>query len=167
MTYDHKVCHVVFHVSNTNYREKLTTVSTARRRVIFKFFTIQRKASEQYIPVVLLKKMLYILVSHAFEWYHVNFYYLKILRRFLLAPIPRLIFHNQLALTMFRILLTPSLLLIAKYTQIILEMLITIDHSFSRTNIKQFTILHFGPKLWNSLPKILRNWQVTLVSRLR
>ena len=58
---------------------------------------------------------------------------------------------THIIITSFLILLTPPLLLIAKYTHTILEMLIT-DLFFCRTNIKQFTILHLGPKLWNSLP---------------
>ena len=59
---------------------------------------------------------------------------------------------THIIITSFLILLTPPLLLIAKYTHTILEMLITTDLFFCRTNIKQFTILHLGPKPWNSLP---------------
>ena len=60
---------------------------------------------------------------------------------------------NRIIITSFFIRLTrPPLLLIAKYTHIILEMLITNRLHFCRTNIKQFTTLHLGPKRWNSLP---------------
>ena len=57
----------------------------------------------------------------------------------------------HIVITSFLIRLTPPLLLIAKYTRIILAMLITPD-LICRTNIKQFTILHLGLKQWNSLP---------------
>ena len=51
--------------------------------------------------------------------------------------------------------LTPPLLLIAKYTHIhvILEMLITTDLISVDQTLNSFnTLLHQGPKLWNSPP---------------
>ena len=41
---------------------------------------------------------------------------------------------------------------IGKYTVMIQEYPIAIDHINCRTNLKQFTILYQGPKIWNSLP---------------
>ena len=73
---------------------------------------------------------------------------------------------THIIISSFLIRLTPPLLLIAKYTHIILEMLITSDLiSVEQTlNSSQSSIqdLNYG----TPFPIILRNWQVTLVSRL-
>ena len=151
MTYDLKVCHASFTrvIETIEKSWRHCYGSSAAHFQVFQVFHHSKKSSEQYIPVVLFQKMLYTLVLHAFEWYHVNYYSFKIHHHFWLAPIPRQILFNQLALTIFLILLIPSLLLpVTKYTHIIVhEMLITIDPTLCRTNIKQFTILHLGPKL--------------------
>ena len=47
---------------------------------------------------------------------------------------------------LIRLTCTPPLV-IAKYTHLILEMLITTDHISVEQTVKQFTILHLGPNL--------------------
>ena len=60
---------------------------------------------------------------------------------------------THITITSFLMRLTPPLLLIAKYTYTCnTRNANNYRPYFCRPNIKQFTLLHQGPKLWNSPP---------------
>ena len=72
-----------------------------------------------------------------------------------------LVLCTRITITSFVILLTPSLLLIAKYTHIMLEMLITNDHISVEPTLNSSQSFTWDLNYETPFPIILRSWQGT------
>ena len=72
-----------------------------------------------------------------------------------------LVLCTRITIISFVILLTPSLLLIAKYTHIMLEMLITNDHISVEPTLNSWQSFTWDLNYGTPFPIIFRSWQVT------
>ena len=72
-----------------------------------------------------------------------------------------LVLCTRITITSFVILLTPSLLLIAKYTHIILEILITTDHISEEPTLNSWQSFTWDLNYGTLFPIIFRSWQGT------
>ena len=100
------------------------------------FSTYRNASSESFVELNFLP------ILHLFFGLLKSLTFLTLMRSFLC------VLCTHIIMTSFLIRLTPPLLLIAKYTHIILETdANNYQPYFGRTNIKQFTILYLGPSL--------------------